>query len=485
MLEMVKPSNFILVCDSYKFLHWKEIPKTVTKTWVVVVPRSASDYADEIVAMGQTYVAYILANVRITMDMIDEAEIEINEQGYEFNRAGWELIVNVYDGRLPLAMYGVEEGRVIKPQTPILGLINTDDYSAWLPAYVETWVHGAIWSMSTVASICRASRKIIKHYMELSGADMSMLDYKLHNFGGRATGNEESIVMTGIAHAAVFLGSDCGPANRYIKRLYGTSKSFTSSVEATEHSTMCANSDCATKDDIGGATMAINRLKDTVARSKNGIGIPLLSCVIDTFDSNRFVREYIGKEFRDEIILSGGKLVCRPDSGDITKEPKKITLDLMDAFSYTTNAKGYKVLNPCVGVIQGDGLNVKTIESVLKSFTDSQLSIDNLTLGMGHGVTNYGARDDFSFSMKAVANFNAGSWVRLKKDPVTDAGKTSLTGLVRCMENEAGELVVYDGLTNGVVFNFFNGTPGWKLYSIDGKRMYRQSFDMVRKFATV
>lgn len=485
MLEQIKTPNFILQADSYKAGHWEEIPAVVKKSYVAIVPRSTSTYSNKIVAAGQTIVAWVIANVRITEDMIDEAEREITEQGYNFNRKGWERIAREYAGKLPLAVYGVEEGRIVAPQTPILGLINTDDYSPWLPGYVESWAQAIVWSMSSVASTCRAARNIIKDYMELTGSDMSMLDYKLHNFGNRATHGPESMVTTGIAHAMLFLGSDCLEANSYIKKIYNTTKAYLSSVEATEHGTMCANSDAANKDDSGAARMAVRRLHAVVDRVKKaGIGIPLMSVVIDTYDSRRFVQQFIGKDLREEILASGGKLVCRPDSGDITVEPVQVALDLEAAFGVSINAAGYKVLNPAVGILQGDGVRVETIEPVLQAFERAKFSIDNIVLGMGYGVTNAPKRDDFSFSMKAVADFDGQTWKRLKKEPITDSGKNSLSGLVRCRENDAGELEVYDAMANGGIYNFEQETAGWKLYARDGFRNYRPTFDEVRARAT-
>lgn len=482
MLSTIKADNFIIGCDAYKGGHWEEIPSDVKKSYSAIVPRKASRYSSEITAMGATLVTHVLATVRITDDMIDEAELEFTEQGYTFNRAGWERIAHEYGGKLPLAVYGVEEGRVVKPQTPILGIINTDDYSAWLPAYVETRVQGIMWFMSTVTSICRVCRITIKRYMELTGSDMSMLDWKMHNFGNRAT-TPESAIYAGIAHAAVFLGSDCTEANGYIKKLYNTSKAYTSSVEATEHSTMCSHSNAATRDDSGAAKMVVERLHAVVARAKKGIGIPVMSCVIDTYNSRRWVREYMGVIHKDEIINSGGKLVQRPDSGDITVEPVTVANDLEEFFGASVNTAGFKVLHPSVGILQGDGIRVETFESVLKSFVDANFSIDNLVLGMGHGTTHSAARDDFSFSMKAIAQFDGQRWTRLKKEPITDSGKSSLSGLVRCGENDSGELEVFDSMCDGQEYTFLTPTPGWQLYSKDGRKYYRPSFDDVRERA--
>jgi nicotinamide phosphoribosyltransferase len=321
-------------------------------------------------------------------------------------------------------------------------------------------------------------------YIDMTGADMGMLNFKLHNFGDRgADSPNEAPVIAGIAHAALFDGSDCSRANGYIKKLYNTTKAYTSSVEATEHSVMCANSDAENKDDRGAAEMAVKRLYKVVERTKRGIGIPLLSVVIDTYDSRRFVQEYMGKEFKEDIINSGGVMIMRPDSGDPKIEPALVGKDLEAVFGVTVNAKGYKTLCPSVGVIQGDGNRIDTYKGILDGWVGAGFSMDGFVLGMGSGVTHDGARDDFSFSMKAVAISDGTRWKRLLKEPITDVGKKSLSGLVRCREDENGELEVFDALVEGNGYQFMLESPGWKLWFKDGYKTNQQSFDEVRERA--
>jgi nicotinamide phosphoribosyltransferase len=481
MLSLIKSPNFIMARDSYKAGHWQEIPSDIKYAVSAIVPRKPSKRLNinEVVAAGLAVCAEILVNTRITHAMIDEAEIEANEQGYEFNRAGWERIVTECDGKLPIAMYGVEEGRVVHPQTPIAMFTNTKPGFAWLASDIETWSQGIIWKMSSVASVCRAARLKIRAGMIKSGADLAWLDYKLHNFGDRATTPEDAI-MAGIAHAMLFNGSDCLRANGYIKTIYHTNEAYLSSVEATEHSTMCMNSNAAEKDDFGAAEMAVTRLEAVVKRVKQKyIGIPLMSAVIDTYDSRRFVREYLGTRLKDRILASGGKFVARPDSGDVAVEPGLVAKDWEDTVGlagYTST--GYKILNPAVGVLQGDGIRLNTIDAVQEGFMSAGYSWDNFVLGMGHGTTNDVSRDDFSFSMKAMAFSRDGkSWTRLLKEPKTDLSKKSLSGLIRCAETVDGDLDVID-MTNDPA-GYFTSTPGWRLYSKDGERHYLQSFDDV------
>lgn len=489
MIEIVKPFNFILACDTYKTNHFLEMPDDAKYVYVVCVPRKPSKYADEIVAIGQTFVGFMLSKVRITEEMIDEAEIEITQQGYEFNRKGWEYISRRLDGKLPIAFYGVEEGRVIKPQTPQAGWINTDPHCGWLPGYIETWTQSTMWKMSTVASICRVCRITIKKYMEMTGAvfyenGINNLDYKLHNFGDRgADSPDEAAVLAGISHAALFNGSDCTRANGYIKKIYNTTLVATSSIEATEHSVMTMHSDPETRDDFGAAKMVVDRLHKVVERTKRGIGIPLLSVVIDTYNSRRFVRNYLGITLKDKILASGGKLIMRPDSGNPTIEPGMVGRDIEETFGVTKNQAGYKVLHPQIGVIQGDGNRIDTYEGILKGWVGAGFSMDSFVLGMGSGITHDGGRDDFSYSVKAVAWNDGNRWMRLLKEPNTDVRKKSLSGLIRCAEDKDGNLEVYDAMQNGLIHSFFHDGPGWRLYSQDGFREYIPKFESVRERA--
>lgn len=488
MLEKIIPNNFIISVDSYKYGHWSQMPASAENTYSLIVPRKASDFSPDIVAAGQTFVAEMLARAVITAADVEEAEREVTEMGYEFNREGWDIIINEYAGRLPVVMMGVEEGRVIRPQTPQVAffLAKPDSRLAWLPSYLETWAQATIWKMSTVATTCRAARLIMKQAMEKTGANMAMLDYKVHNFGDRgADSPDEAPTIAGLAAAMVFRGSDCTRVNRLVRELYGDpSYVAVTSIEATEHSTTCANSDAETKDDYKAVEMAVERLEAAVARSKRGIGLPMISAVIDTYDSRRYVQAYAGGTFRDRILRSGGVFVFRPDSGDPEIEPGLVADDISNTFGYSINEAGYKVLNPATAVIQGDGVRINTMPGIVDAWVRKGYSIDSFTVGMGSGITHEGSRDTFSYSMKAVASFQNGTWKRLLKDPITDSGKRSLSGLV---VNR-----ILDGvLTTIDVTQYSNceemireSVPGWRCWYNGTSRVFTQHFEEVRALAT-
>lgn len=485
MLEYVKEANIILWADTYKFSHWEEIPSAVKRMVSAIFPRKPLnvDMTDETVAMGQTFIAHVFATARLTQAMIDEAEIEITEQGYTFNRAGWEYILNKYDGRIPLSMYGVEEGRVVKPQTPILTIANDDEKLAWLVSYFEPVIQSTIWSMSYTASICRYMYKTVAKYMVQTGSNIAMLEWFIHNFGDRAvTAPDEAAVLKGMSHAAVFSGSDCGRANRYIKVLYNTSKAYTSSVEAFEHTTTMLNSDIENRNDYGAVKKAVERLKIRVEKAKAGVGIPVLSIPTDTFDDERFCLEFI-PAFKEEIEQSGGRFVARPDSGIPEKKLPETLGWLEQTFSSTTNDEGYRTMPWCIGAIYGDGMNVFTFEPVIKAVVDKGFTLDNFILGMGHGITNEGSRDANSMNMKSMAAMFGDNWKRLLKAPKSDMSKKSLSGLVRNREREDGTLETYDVMDSQALYEMFVPGPGHRRWLNEGRRDWRQAFDNVRSRA--
>lgn len=483
MLELFKRFNVILAADGYKAAHWLQIPAAVNRLVGAVVPRKILPYSDEIVAAGQTFISGWFDRVRLEQWMIDEAEIEITQQGYHFNREGWEYILRVYGGRIPLTMFGVEEGRVVTAQMPIFLVTVEDDHLAWLTPYFEPLIQSVIWSMTYTATISRYMYATVAHYMLLTGSDMSMLEYKVHYFGDRAASSpDETPVLKAIAHAMLFSGSDSLRANGYIKVMYNTAKVYTTSVEATEHTTICLNSDAETRDDRGGMDMVMDRLHELVKQAKAGIGIPVISTVPDTYDDERFVRIYVAG-YKVEIENSGGRLVVRPDSGIPEKKLPEVLGWLEEIFGVALNKKDYRNLPPCIGALYGDGMNVYTFEAPIKAATDAGYSVDNYLLGMGDGIANEGSRDKLSFSMKVIAQFRDGRWSRVLKEPKSDMGKKSLSGLIRNRELDDGTLETFDALKEGCQFDMFTPGPGHRRWLDKGCRDWRQSFDNVRERA--
>ena len=86
----------------------------------------------------------------------------------------------------------------------------------------------------------------------------------------------------------------------------------------------------------------------------------------------------------------------------------------------------------CVRVIQGDGVNPESIRQILQNLKDKGWSAENIAFGMGGALLQKGVdRDTMKWAMKANATKRAGdpAWHDVFKDPVTDQGKRSKTGV--------------------------------------------------------
>jgi len=141
-----------------------------------------------------------------------------------------------------------------------------------------------------------------------------------------------------------------------------------------------------------------------------------------------------GTELKQAVLDCGGTLVIRPDSGD----PLTIVLQTMRAleasFGSTVNGKRRRVLNN-VRVIQGDGVNAESIETILAAMDEAGFAADNIVFGMGGALLQQINRDTQRFAMKCSAIRLGDVWHDVRKDPVTDSAKRSMKGRMTLLVN--------------------------------------------------
>lgn len=439
--------NFILNADSYKLGHGFMMKEGVQALESNIIARKPSKFSSHVVMMGLQIFVQEYLDITITAADVDEAEIEANERGDDFDRDFWDHIVNVHKGKLPLHIRAVPEGTVVPVGMPLVRSFSTDPRTMVLASFVETQLQRAIWFQTTVASNARSIKEFLADTMERH-AGHRFVDYHLHNFGCRGASSYETAMLAGVAHAALFSGSDCLLANRSIKHYYNTNKPYVSSVMASEHSATCSNSDAEKRDDFPMAVKMVRLWEKKVDKfiANGSVGAPpIVSVVIDTYDAYRFVREFIGTRLKstiEEIAAKcpSAKLVMRPDSGNPLTMPIEIVTILMEKFGSVLNANGMKVLPSFIGVLQGDGVNEGSIREIVHNLEKENYSLENLIFGMGGKNSHVeGGRDAYSFAQKGCAQQLAdGTWEDLFKNPITDLTKTSLRGRVttyKCKES--------------------------------------------------
>lgn len=405
--------NLILNSDSYKYSHFLQYPPETAAISAYVEARRGGAYENVLFFGLQMFLKEYFSS-RVTMADVDEADELITAHGLPFNRAGWETLVNRHGGKLPLLVEALPEGSIVPAGTPIVQVRNTDPDFFWLPTFLETAILRAIWYPSTVATLSHGVRKIIAASLDRTcDTPAEVLPFRLHDFGARGTTSLEQAGLGGVAHLVSFLGTDT-VAGIVAARRYYHEPMAGFSIPAAEHSTM--------------TSWGEDRETEAYRNMLTQFGGPgkLVAVVSDSYDLYRAVKNIWGEELKAEVEATGGTLVVRPDSGDASRVPIDTVEMLGEIFGFTVNQKGFKVLNPAVRVIQGDGITPETIRILLGRLEDQGWSAENLAFGMGAGLLQKVNRDTLRFAMKANARQDAnGDWHGINKNPKTDPGKAS------------------------------------------------------------
>jgi len=406
--------NIILNTDSYKVSMFKQYPVGTTGVYSYIESRGGR--YDRTVFFGlQAFIKEYLIDP-ITQADIDIADEILTAHGEPFNRAGWEYILRVHGGKLPVVIRAVPEGTVVPVKNVLATIENTDPECYWLTTWLETALLRAIWYPTTVATQSYTIRKVILDYLEKTG-DPTLIDFKLHDFGARGVSSLESAAIGGAAHLVNFMGSDTISGVLYAREYYNAGVSGFS-IPAAEHSTITS----------WGREGEVDAYRNMLAQfAKPG---SIVAIVSDSYDIYNAARNLWGEELRQQVVDSGATVVIRPDSGDPETVCLKLVQILHDKFGAVKNAKGFWVLNN-VRLIQGDGVNEHTIRCILGAFQAYGYSADNIAFGMGGALLQQVDRDTQKFAMKCSSAFIVGKgWVDVQKDPITDSGKKSKAGRV-------------------------------------------------------
>ncbi|MCE3288720.1 MAG: nicotinate phosphoribosyltransferase, partial [Caulobacter sp.] len=142
--------NPILNTDSYKTSHYLQYPPGTEHAFSYVESRGG-DYPST-VFFGLQAILKAEFQRAITAVDIDEAEELLRTHGMPFNRAGWQRIVDIHGGFLPLEVRAVAEGSVVPTHQPLMTVVNTDPELPWVTSYAETALL-RVWYPITVATI--------------------------------------------------------------------------------------------------------------------------------------------------------------------------------------------------------------------------------------------------------------------------------------------------------------------------------------------
>ena len=455
-------NNIILDTDSYKASHFLQYPPGTTHVSSYIESRGGA-YAKVLFFGLQIFLLKELLKP-ITAEQITEAADFFAAHGEPFNASGFQRILDVHGGFLPLRIQALKEGSVVPTSTPLVQVTNTDPELPWLTSYIETALLRAVWYPTTVATRSAAIKTIIRAALEKTSDDPALgLPFKLHDFGARGVSSGESAAIGGCAHLVNFMGTDTIAGVLAARRFYDEPMAGFS-IPAAEHSTMTAWGR------TGEVAAYANMLDQFAAPGK------IVAIVADSYDVHHAVDAIFGTQLKARIEANGATIVIRPDSGDPTTVPVDVVEILSQKFGASINGKGYKVLAPCVRVIQGDGVNERTIAAILDRLAQRGFSADNIAFGMGGELLQTVNRDTLQFAMKANAIKTKihSEWNDVFKAPVTDPGKISKKGRLALVLRDDQIVTVREAELHAGEENLLEDVY------VDGKLLRRQNFADIR-----
>ena len=458
----MKKDNLILMTDSYKPSHSKIYP--IGTTYMQSYLESRTSESTEITFFGLQYILKeYLEGVRVTVEDVEDAK-EFAEAHYGrndvFDYDGWMYIAKELGGKLPVRIYALDEGTVTKGSTPLMAIESTDEKVFWVVNYLETLL-AQVWYPITVATYSRNIKKSIAKFLgetsDLEGdAFNGVLNFRLHDFGFRGVSSVETAGIGGMAHLVNFMGTDTIAAIVYSNKYYNSGVNAYS-IPASEHSTMTSYGDGKR-----GELKAMERMLDLYPDG-------LIACVSDSYDIMNAIKNVWGGVLKDKVMSRNGTLVVRPDSGDPVVTTLKVFEGLWEAFGGTVNSRGYRVLDPHVRIIQGDGIDAEMVDRILQSFKDNKISVENIAFGSGGGLLQKHNRDSYRFAFKCNQVVTDGVDVDVQKFPMEF--------------NEDGEYV--QSFKHSKAGNLIERYPNLKLVFDNGSIVKEITFDEVRKNAVI
>ncbi|AHG77614.1 nicotinate phosphoribosyltransferase [Mannheimia varigena] len=474
-----------LLCDFYKTSHRIQYPEGSQFLYSTFTPRSnaKAPFLHRVVSFGfQAFVMKYLIHY-FNDNFFSRSEFEVVTEYTRFIadtlqiEDSGEHIAQLHQlGYLPIRIKAIPEGKSVAIKVPMMTIENTHPDFFWLTNYLETLINVSLWQPITSASIAFAYRKALMQFSEQTCDDNSHLPFQSHDFSMRGMGSLESAETSGAGHLTSFLGTDTIPAISFVEAYYGSKNLIGTSIPASEHSVMSSH-----------GVDELPTFRYLMSKYPNN----MLSIVADTTDfwHNIMVNLPLLKE---EILArpESAKIVIRPDSGDFfaiicgdataeTEHERKGLIEcLWDIFGGKINNKGYKVLNPHIGAIYGDGVTYEKMVKILGGLEAKGFASSNIVFGVGAQTYQRNTRDTLGFAIKATSITINGVEKAIFKAPKTDDGlKKSQKGRVKVitLENYVDGLTALDDFSDDLLEVVFE----------NGKLVKETNFDEIRQNISV
>lgn len=441
--------NPLLLTDVYKTVHHEQYPDGMTELHSYLIPRKSRNNDDFLIMFGLSYYVrkFIIEDFQTNFFNLTEDEAVAP---YEFamkhllgerfaDTERWRKLHRL--GYLPITIYGVPEGTKVPIQVPMIEIYNTHPDFAWLVNYIETSMQCTLWHIMAAANVGYNFRQIVRKWYDKTVVDAPEAS-AICDFSMRGQQSVEAAAAASAAFLLSFNKTATIPAFYFLQKYYkGNPEQIATGLASTEHSVMCTNTAVD-----GNEKDMIVRLLTQIYPNDN------FSMVSDSYDYWNLVCNILREpDVKAAVLNHNGFIGIRGDSGDpVDIVAGKLNPDpnvesdlgtvevLWNIFGGTINSKGYKVLNPHVKAVYGDGITKERAEEIYRRLEAKGFAANNVSLGMGaysmqsaDGNTPL-TRDTYGIAVKSTYCCVNDKNYPIFKNPKTDTGemKKSPKGLL-------------------------------------------------------
>lgn len=362
--------------DAYQASHYLQIPPGMENFQVSqgIFRTSPTSYNTRIIHMGTTCFVREFLNDPITMKDIENSEKFWSTfylgKPYPFPKEMFVRVVKEFYGYCPIVIDALPEGQTHYIGEPHIQIWTDVPGMGELVAYFESVLLPYVWVMSTIAT---KGRKRLQGLIDVykrayptkpDNEIYNMVLPHFHDFGKRGTPDS---VHAGMAHLLNFTGTDTCDAAYVAQFQYNYGEPVGVSIPAMAHRT------------ITPWDREYNAIKNMIEINKGGV----FAIVADSYGFHQGIRKIAS--FAQRIHDTNSFVVGRPDSGD----PVECVIDglqvFAEAFGYTLQESGLKVINGAA-IIQGDGIDDHILfDMIIPAVIERGFCPSNVSFGMGEG----------------------------------------------------------------------------------------------------
>jgi nicotinamide phosphoribosyltransferase len=381
-------------------------------------------------------VVTFLENVKVTEEMITEAEECARSMGLTFPSELFKRVVEECDGKIPLKVECLPEGTFCPAGTPFAQISNTKGGFGELVTWWEAiFLHGYF------ASSCATEAMNMFIYLEEIRKKYGFKEQflsRFHSFGFRGHRSLEDAYWAGSAWSIFLHGSD----DFHITKHWKDAK--LKSIPALAHKVVQQfdiEYDCF----LRAIEQCAERLQDTVA------------LVIDTYSAYIVINEYV-LPLANYAKGLGIDIAFRPDSGDTWKQ----AVDIYDI------VRDNELEN--VSVIIGEGMSLAEAKKADLFFQKNNVPLTFINYGIGAGFYKHIERDTLGWAMKTAWS-NGKPRMKFSENPMKRS-TPGVVGIYRCPDTKEMVVELKDNMEHENMFH--------TIYN-EGKTCSQPTLDDVRK----